>query len=71
MRISIYVDEKMMRALKKRAKDNLLSVREMVEDIVRKSMVSYMKRWRRRRIKVDDILVQAFSRDGRGKKRKR
>ena len=61
----------MMRALKKRAKDNLLSVREMVEDIVRKSMVSYMKRWRRRRIKVDDILVQAFSRDGRGKKRKR
>ncbi len=69
-RITIELDEKMIKKLKKRADKNFLSVREMVEDIVRRSMVSYTG-GKARLIKVDDKLVAIFSRERRGRKPKK
>jgi hypothetical protein len=59
--------------LQKRGKKNFLSVKEQIEDILRRSIVSYKKRSRRGlpQIKIDDRLVGVFSRDSRGRKRKK
>lgn len=70
-KLIIDVDEPILKGLKKRAKQNMLSVREMVEDIVRRSMVSWVGGSRRRGFKIDDRLVAAFSRDRRGRKKKK
>ena len=42
--IPINVDEKLLRAIEKRAKDNHLSVREQIKDIVVRSMSGYGKK---------------------------
>jgi len=61
MNISISLDNKELKLLEKRAKKNLLSLKEQIEDIVRRSCisgagkVSYTP-------KIDDSLVEAFSR---------
>ena len=71
MRLTICLDEDEVRILKKRAKKNLFSLREQVEDIVRRSCVSYSGKRGYKGVKVDDRLVEAFSRDRRGRPRKR
>jgi len=70
MRITIYIDDEEKKILIKRAKKNLFSLREQIEDIIRRSCVrtshgSY------RPIKVDDKLVGIFSREKRGRKKKK
>ena len=70
-RITIQIDEKVLRKLKVRADKNFLSVKELIEDIVRRSMLSYSKRSGRTAARVDDKLVAAFSRDKRGRKKKK
>ena len=69
-KFTIDVDKDMLRDLKKRADDNYFSVSELIEDIVRRSMLTY-KRPKRTSFKVDDRLVGAFSRERRGRKRKK
>ena len=56
--------------ISKRAKKNLLSLREQIEDILRKSAVR-TKTGTSTTIKVDDTLVYAFSREKRGRKKKK
>ena len=68
-RVSIELDSKLHVALKKRADKNFLSVIEMIENIVRRSMVNYTGGSKRRRFKVDDKLIGAFSRERRGRRR--
>ena len=70
-KLTVQVDEPIMKVLRKRAKQNMLSVREMAEDIIRRSMVSWIGGSRRRGFKIDDKLVMAFSRDRRGRKKKK
>ena len=70
-RISIKIDSELFSQLEKRAEKNHLSVREMAEDIVRRSMVSYKGGPSRSRQKIDDKLVGIFSRERRGRKRKK
>lgn len=56
--------------LEKRAKKNLMSVRELVDDIVRRSMVYYKKNKGKSTDKFDDALIGVFSRARQGGKRR-
>ena len=64
------IDKQEEKILKKRAKKNLFSLREQIEDIVRRSCVNSSK-GTYRPIKVDDNLVAIFSREKRGRKKKK
>jgi len=59
----------LMKELERRAKRSYVTVTELVEDIVRRSMMSYIG-GTRRRFKIDDKLVAIFSREKRGRKKK-
>ncbi len=59
-KISVYLDDSILRAIEKRAKRNLLSVSEQIEDIVRRSAANQRKT--RVDEKLDDVLVALFSR---------
>jgi len=67
--ILLKLDTDLVSKLEKRARKNFLTVDEMVEDIVRRSMLSYTG-GRKRGFKIDDKLVSVFSRERRGRKRK-
>lgn len=67
--ITINLDDKEKKILMKRAKKNLFSLREQVEDIVRRSCISSKNRGKRA-FKTEDKLVEVFSRDRRGRKKK-
>lgn len=68
--ISINLEKDLFSVLKKRAKKNYLSIQELVEDIIRRSMLSYAKR-SPTGLKVDDKLIAIFSRERRGRKKKK
>ncbi len=68
--ITIRFGDELYEEIKKRAKKNYLSVPELIEDIVRRSMISY-KGGIRRPIKIDDKLVAIFSRERRGRKKRK
>ncbi len=70
-KITINIDDDVKRIISKRAGKNLLTLREQIEDILRKSAVRTKTGKTYRRIKVDDKLVEAFSRDRRGRKKKK
>ena len=71
MKLTINLDDKETKILEKRAKKNLLTLKEQVEDIVRRSCVQYIGGTKYRAIKVDDKLVSIFSREKRGRKPKK
>ena len=71
MKLTISLDDKEVKILKKRGKKNILTLKEQVEDIVRRSCVSYSKTSDSTKTKIDDRLVEAFSRDRRGRKKKK
>ena len=71
MNLSINLKDEEVKILKKRAKANILTVKEQVEDIIRRSCLSYKKNVSYKPIKVDDKLVGIFSREKRGRPRKK
>jgi hypothetical protein len=66
--ITIDIDDKIYKVISKRAKKNLMTVREQVEDIIRRSAVNVGKETTSD--KIDDTLVSVFSRNKRGRKGK-
>lgn len=70
MRITISLDEQEIKILKTRAKKNLLTLREQIEDIVRRSCIYTKSGKKYKGIKCDDKLVGIFSREKRGRKKK-
>jgi len=62
MKITINIDENEKKILAKRAKKNLLSIREQIEDIIRRSCVRGTSSGYRA-FKPDDKLIQVFSRE--------
>lgn len=70
MKLTISLDDDEVKILKRRAKKNLFSLKEQVEDIVRRSCVS-SKTGSYITFKSDDKLVEIFSRDKRGRKKKK
>ena len=68
MRLSIDLDEEEVKILKKRAKKNLLTLREQVENIVRLSCVR-SKKGSTPKDPCDDHLVRIFSKQNKGPRR--
>jgi len=69
--ITISIDEDVKKIISKRAEKNLLTLREQIEDILRKSAVRTKSGKKYEAIKIDDKLVSAFSREKRGRKPKK
>ena len=67
-RISISLDDDVIKALEKRAKKNMFSLQEQVEDIIRRSCVNVKKS--EVTDNVDDLLLKMFSRKNSGRPRK-
>ena len=70
MKITITLDDVEVKILNKRAKKNILSLKEQVEDIIRRSCIRSSK-GTYKPFKCDDALVGIFSRDRRGRKKKK
>jgi len=70
-KITINIDDDVKKIISRRAKKNMFTLREQIEDILRKSAVRTKSGTSYGKIKVDDKLVAAFSRDRRGRKKKR
>ena len=70
-RITINIDNDVEKILKRRAKENLFTLREQIEDILRKSAVRTKLGKTYQPMKIDDRLVEVFSREKRGRKRKK
>ena len=70
MKLTITLDSAEVKILEKRAKKNLLSLREQVEDIIRRSCIRSSKTTYKS-FKGNDALVGIFSRDQRGRKKKK
>jgi hypothetical protein len=69
--ITIFLDDDLRNLLEKRAKKNMLSLPEQVEDILRRSTINQKGKKSPYDAKVDDKLVGAFSRQNTGPKRKK
>ncbi len=69
--ITISISDDVKSIISKRAKKNLLTLREQVEDILRKSAVRTKAGKTYQTIKVDDKLVAVFSRQKSGRKKKK
>lgn len=71
MRITIDLDEASAKIISKRAKRNHFTLKEQIEDILRKSALRTKLNKGPPRVKVDDHLVGIFSRQRSGRKKKR
>jgi len=71
MRLTIDISDEEKKILEKRAKKNYLDLKEQVEDIIRRSCISTIKRANLQLIKIDDKLISIFSRERRGRKPKK
>ncbi len=70
-KLTIDLDDAEIKLLEKRAKKNLFTLKEQVEDILRRSCASMQNQTGYRQVKVDDKLVAIFSRERRGRKKKK
>ena len=68
-KVSIFLDSEILKNLEKRAKRNMLNPNEQIEDILRRSCLNVKKGYPKA-IKCDDKLIELFSREKRGRKRK-
>jgi len=68
--ITIHLDEDVLKVIEKRAKKNMLTPTEQIEDIVRRSCVN-TKKSAEVEDKVDDLFLRLFSRKRSGRPRKR
>jgi len=70
MEITISLDDEELKILNKRAKKNLLTLKEQVEDIIRRSCISAKDTGTSYEPKIDDKLVEIFSRHKKSKRKK-
>ena len=70
-KLTIDLDDAEIKLLEKRAKKNLFTLKEQAEDILRRSCASMQNQTGYRQVKVDDKLVAIFSRERRGRKKKK
>ena len=67
-KVTIYLDNDLLKMIDKRAKKNLLTLPEQIEDILRRSTLSIKNKQKAPPEKIDDILLGIFSRQKRGKR---
>ena len=65
--ITISIDDEAKKVLIKRAKKNMFTLREQIENIIRKSAIRSKNTDSRQDIKVDDRLVSIFSKKSKKK----
>lgn len=68
--ICIFLDPDVLKALEKRAKKNMLTLPEQIEDILRRSCLGIKNKKLNYDEKLDDSLIGLFSRKNTGKKKK-
>jgi hypothetical protein len=66
--LTINISEEIKSILSKRADKNLISLKEQIEEILRKSAVRTKTTSSTTQSNIDDKLVAIFSRDSRGRK---
>ncbi|MDO8623673.1 MAG: hypothetical protein Q7R52_05500 [archaeon] len=59
-KISLFLDSDVIKLIEKRAKKNMFTISEQIEDILRRSCVNVKKT--KKEEKLDDLLVSLFSR---------
>jgi len=69
-KITINLDDEEKKILEKRAKKNLMTLQEQIEDIIRRSAVNYKSGKSISEVDPDDRLVGIFSKSKKGRKRK-
>ena len=69
--VTISIDAEVQKVIGKRAKKNMLTIKEQIEEIVRQSAVRTKSGAGGVTTKVDDRLVEIFSRHSKGRKRKK
>lgn len=67
--ISIFLSDDLLATLNKRAKKNMQTISEQIEDIIRKSCVTYKGGTSTSNEKLDDRLVGIFSRKRTGRRK--
>ena len=70
-KLLITLDDDEEKLLEKRAKSNMMTLQEQVEDIIRRSCVNTKKAAAQPKDNIDDALVKVFSRQNTGRPRKR
>ena len=68
--VTLFLNDGLLESLDKRAKKNMFTVSEQIEDILRRSSVN-TKKTSPKEEKLDDLLVSCFSRRNTGKKSKK
>lgn len=68
-KVSIFLDSDILKIIDKRAKKNLFTTSEQIEDILRRSCIS-LKNQKKDDEKLDDMFIALFSRKKPGKPRK-
>ncbi|MEM4259301.1 MAG: hypothetical protein QXS38_00875 [Candidatus Pacearchaeota archaeon] len=61
-KVEIFLDNDVLKMIEKRAKRNMLTLPEQIEDILRRSCVSMKQKPSTRAENLDDLLVSIFSR---------
>lgn len=69
--VTLFLSDELMSTLEKRAKKNMLTVSEQIEDILRRSTINASKKKSPYDAKLDDSLIGLFSRKRTGRKGKK
>jgi len=67
--ITLFLDDELISNLEKRAKKNLFTLPEQIEDVLRRSVINQSKTKSLNNEKLDDTLVGIFSRKKTGRKK--
>ena len=67
-KISIFLDSDILKIIEKRAKKNMLTIPEQIEDILRRSCIR-ARTLKQETEKLDDMFISLFSRKRYGKKK--
>lgn len=67
--VTLFLSDELISVLEKRAKKNMFTIAEQIEDILRRSTVSQTKKKTSYSEKLDDTLISLFSRKRTGPKR--
>ena len=69
--VILYLDTEVLEKIGKRAKKNMLTIPEQIEDIIRRSTINQKNKKSSSEEKLDDNLIALFSRKNTGPKRKK
>lgn len=70
-KVTLFLKDEVMKLLEKRAKKNMFTISEQIEDILRRSTMNQLNKKSPYDAKVDDKLVSIFSRQKTGPKKKK